>query len=131
MNQEKRSMDNSIGAPGQDGSATPSDTRDDLLPDESTVVLHPRHQLARSVTSMLRMVSLFLLVGGVGSAVVWRFDFRQPGALHGSGSGIVVGLLIGSALAAALIAALAFVVDLLFRIDWDAKFAPVQLEECP
>jgi hypothetical protein len=122
-------MNNSTGAPSQEGKrVADNDCGHESSTDESGIIPHPRHQLARSVTSILRTISLFLLVGGVTGTILWRFDFRQPGALHGSAS-VVVGVMIGGALAAALIAALAFVVDLLFRIDWDAKFVPVQLEE--
>lgn len=120
-------MHNTTAAPSQSETAALSDANDSGL-DESAPLPHPRHQLVKSVTSTLRTVALFLLAGGVTGAIVWRFDFRQPGALHGSASGIVVGVMIGSVLAAGLIAAIAFVLDLLFRIDWDAKFT---VEERP
>jgi hypothetical protein len=125
-------MNNTTAVPSPGETAAPSDAQCGSASglDESAPVPHPRHRLAKSITSVLRTIALFLLAGGVTGAIVWRFDFRQPGALHGSASGIVVGVMIGSTIAAALLAALAFVVDLLFRIDWDAEFA-VEPEECP
>jgi hypothetical protein len=127
-------MDNTSGAPSQGtrgATAAPPDNLcgHDSCTEESTIVPHPKQRLAKYVTSILRAISLFLLLGGVTGAVVWRFDFRQPGALQGSASGVVVTLMIGSVLVAAFIAALAFVVDLLFRIDWNAKLVPAHLEE--
>jgi hypothetical protein len=113
--------------------AAPSDNHggQDSFTDELSLNPHPKHRVAQSVTSILRTVALFLLVGGVAGAIVWRFDFRQPGPLQGSASGVVLSTMIGLTIVAALLAVLAFVVDLRFRIDWDAKCVPARRDEWP
>jgi hypothetical protein len=96
---------------------------DDSFMDESSTRPHPKQKLTRSVTSLLRMVALFLVLGGGTATIVWRSDFRQPGAVSGTADGVVVGALIGSIVVAAAIVVLAYVIDLLFLIDWDRKFS--------
>jgi hypothetical protein len=121
----------SRGTQGETAAPPDNDGGSDSFTAGSSTIAHPEHQVAKAVTSLLRILSLLLLVGGVAGAIVWRFAFRQPGALHDSASGVVFGPMIGSVIVAALVAALAFVVDLLFRTDWDAKFVPTHLDERP
>jgi hypothetical protein len=97
--------------------------------DDSCTLLHPKHHIAKSVTSVLRKLALFLLVGGAVGAILWRADFRQPGALSGTANGIVIGVLMGAIILAVAVTVVAYVIDLLFLFDWNAKFVPLRSDE--
>jgi hypothetical protein len=102
---------------------------DDPSADDSDVVLHPHHHVAKAATSVLRKIALFLLIAGGTLAILWRTDLRQPGALGGTASGVVTGVMFGAVVLAAAIAVVAYVVDLLFLIDWNARVVPARLDE--
>jgi hypothetical protein len=127
-------MNNFTDAPHDATPVEPGMSSEDCLEgtsfvDESSTRPHPKQRLTRSVTSLLRMVALFLVLGGGTATIVWRTDFRQPGALSGTADGVVVGALIGSIVVAAAIVILAYVIDLLFLIDWDRKFSSSRFDE--
>jgi hypothetical protein len=115
--------------PVEPGTSSQGCPEGDSFMDESSTHPHPKQRLTRTVTSLLRRVALFLVLGGGTATIVWRTDFRQPGALSGTADGVVVGVLIGSIVVAAAIAVLAYVIDLLFLIDWDRKFSAPLVEE--
>jgi hypothetical protein len=101
-------------------------TGDDPSADESDVVLHPHHHVAKAATSVLRKVALFLLLGGATLAILWRTDLRQPG---GNASGVVTVVMLGTLVLAVAIAVAAYVVDLLFQIDWNARVVPARVDQ--
>jgi hypothetical protein len=102
---------------------------DDPSADDSDIVLHPQHHVAKAATSVLRKIALFLLIAGGTLAILWRTDLRQPGSLGGTAGGVVTGFMLGTVSLAVAIAVVAYIVDLLFLIDWNARAVPARVDD--
>jgi hypothetical protein len=81
--------------------------------DISSSLLHPKLEMAPSVTSAQRAAVICVTFGGGLGAMVWRADFPQPGTLSGTANGIVIGVLMGTIFLAVAAAPMAYVIDLL------------------